>query len=222
MLLIDQPSSRSLESPAIEILATNLFGIVHTGRRLIPNLQVTTFGTPNLNSYEHSKLFGKSIYGTSKNWVLVDSPGDELSFTGNTSTLTSFTMGAFIQTQYSGGNIWNVITIHSMPETGIESGGFRVTLYESGGYLGFREYYISSGNILKELIKTPTYLHGWHHVAVVYNAASRHLYLYRNGAFILNTTLNTEACCSNGGYLIHIHVYYSSILFGKGYKINMS
>ncbi len=75
-----------------------MFGFIPTGSRPLPGLTVYFYWSPppTFNSGRVlSPLFGQALKRENGNWVYLDVPGDELSFTGNSNTLSSFTIGAY-------------------------------------------------------------------------------------------------------------------------------
>ena len=86
-----------IQRPEIEFLATNQFEITQTGSRILNGLQISWQGSPGtFNSGEKkSDLFGEVYKGAIFSSLYIDVSDDSLSFTGTSTTLGAFTMGAY-------------------------------------------------------------------------------------------------------------------------------
>ncbi len=104
-----------LEQPAIEFIATDVFGIVQTGKRNLSGLTATSYG-PSVSTfqsgYTNVALFGQGLKTGPNGTLFIDVADDSLSFTGSSNNLTAFTMGAFynydVQTTFG----WFVLRDH--------------------------------------------------------------------------------------------------------------
>ena len=107
----------TLPQPEIELLATDLFQFTQTGSRSMSPLTVKFQGSPVPSyqpSYVNSELFGAPIKTGGGGWIYIDAPGNELSFTGSSTTLTSFTLGVYYYMGSAGSVTWSIITQHNL------------------------------------------------------------------------------------------------------------
>ena len=200
-------SANTLEQPAIEFLATDLFGIVQTGSRIIPTLKVYFYGSP-LPSFQSGKnlsaLFGQALVSQDTGWVYLDSAGDELSFSGNTATLTSFTMGVYVYNENTNADLLLAIVPHNNGNNDPLSSYTNVRVFTMAqfGSQNWRFYQTNSGGTSAQgLIACSAVTLGWHHFVYVYDAATNQLKTFMDGNLCTTLTIWSSSCCSTGAYV---------------------
>ena len=191
-----------MERPSLEFLGTDIFRIVQTGSRPIPNLKVYFYGNPQPNFQSNkvlSKLFGQALRQEGLGWVYLGSAGNELSFNGATSSLTSFTMGAYVLISETFGDLLLAIVGHSLGDVTPTLNKKRTSFHLTNS--GFKFAQINATN-LKTITPwaVPLNASGWKHVAYTYEAATAKVSLYLDGLFVESRTIDPLACCSSGAY----------------------
>ena len=190
--------SSSLERPVIEFLATDLYEFIPTGSRQLPGLTVKYYGDshPKFQSGRVlSNLFGQALRTRwHQDWVHIDVPGDELSFTGRTNILGSFTVGIYLYApdyDYYRGVLLAVLSNHAMPQDGYyipsyDEWRIAISIYQATIelYQKFKGRYDwdwdDSG--------VPMDVSSWQHVAVTYDAPSAIIKFYFDGIVVSSRT----------------------------------
>ena len=192
--------SNSLERPVIEFLATDVYEFIPTGSRQLPGLTVKYYddSPPKFQSGRVlSTLFGQACKTRwQQDWVHIDVPGDELSITGRTNILGSFTVGIYLYApdyEYHRGILLAAMNNHAVPQDGnyfSEYDNWRILLYRySMSALQLRqtnreEYwtwsYYSAGRMD---------IYSWQHVAVTYDAPSALIKFYFEGILVMSHSI---------------------------------
>ena len=85
-----------LEQPEIELLLTDIYGLVQTGSRNLSGITGTIVGTNGATFQSgtvNSALYGQVLIAGDHGAYYVDVPGNGLSFTGTANAFSAFTMG---------------------------------------------------------------------------------------------------------------------------------
>ena len=200
----------SLGQPEIEFLSTEYFGVAQTGRRSIPGLKVFFYGNetspPTFQSgQKNSDLFGQALKLIWPSWVYIDAPGDELSFTGNTEVLTSYTMGVYMYMADCDFLIWTLLISHNIGDIAFDSipNNVRMSLFRVSASMNTLLLYKidENGNFMQSLLPSISG-QGWHHWAFVYNDVSKILTAYADGTYFSSVANFTKACCGSGAYVL--------------------
>ena len=104
-----------MQQPEIEFLATYKFGITQTGSRLLNDLKVSWKGNGEgtyQSGEKNSDLFGEAVQAAYDGSLYIDVSDDSLSFTGNSTTLEAFTMGAYFWGPAKNNLAWWLIVPH--------------------------------------------------------------------------------------------------------------
>ena len=110
-----------LETPILEFLSTDVFGVIQTGKRFIKSLNISFSGgvVPQFDfsiNATNSTTGSRALTIPANKYMHLDSAGMELSFTGNSSRVTSFTVGYFVYApQFTGTllqSMWSVLPAH--------------------------------------------------------------------------------------------------------------
>ena len=199
------PKTSSLEQPTIEFLATDVFGIVQTGSRPMPGLVAHYYGSPQptfQSNFQLSPLFGQALLEDGNGWVYLDMPGDELSFSGSDTTITSFTMGCYVLVSETFGDILTVIVPHEFGDSEISShSNYRFYIYvdpSSKVATLLQSNSIGTQNSWANCVVSS--MQGWLHIAFVYDQSTSILKTYMDGKLACSATMQTQSCCSNGAY----------------------
>ena len=186
-----------MEQPDLEFLATDIFGIMQTGKRVISGLSVKFSNTP-VPTFESgqqlSSLFGQALYTNSPGYVYIDADGQDLQFSGNTSAVTSFTVGCYMYGPHTiyetyGQVVWGEIIMHYFADT-TDVPYFRVMPHKSAtevcmGYnIGPDTFGYSTSYVLSSAQQT-----SWIHLAFTYEASTGILSTYVDGQLEVTNTL---------------------------------
>ena len=197
-----------MEQPTIEFLATDVFGIVQTGSRPMPGLVAHYYGSPQptfQSNFQLSPLFGQALREDGNGWVYLDVPGDELSFSGSGTTITSFTMGCYVLVSETVGDILAVIVPHAFGDNDMLASysTYRFYIYfntPSKDASWIQSNSIGTGNSWASCVVSS--MQGWLHIAFVYDQSTSILKTYMDGKLACSVTIQNAACCSNGAYEI--------------------
>ena len=88
-----------METPVLEFMLTDIFRLQQTGKRITNNLSYNFSGAAGFDTeinVTNSTVGTQAFYEPANQTIQIDSPGNELSFTGNSTTVTSFTVGYFV------------------------------------------------------------------------------------------------------------------------------
>jgi len=173
-----------LERPTLEFLATSVFGIVQSGSREIPNLKVTPRSSAKVTL--HSKrsrtpLFGEALKTVSPGFVYLDAPADELSFTGATDLLGSFTLSAFFYVPESSEEALVVAVPHGLGDIDVTSAAltnWRLLLKLLSGQAAFAQTNSAGGTFSVQ--NSGVTGDGWTHFAIAYDAAEQKIKHYKS------------------------------------------
>ena len=198
-----------MERPIIEFLATDKFGIVQTGSRALPGLVVNYYGNPvaTLQSGRVlSSLFGQALKILDSGWVYIDVPGDELSFSGSTTTLGSFTFGMYIYRPESlHQDMMGAVVAHNVGDVDMYT-SLRFAVPSNSGILQINQVNSAGTVIGTPAMSTPNT--NWHHVAYSYEASTKQLNGYMDGTRLQSITLADGTGFGNAGaYLLYISVF---------------
>ncbi len=205
-----------IEQPELEFLATDKFGIVQTGKRIIPGMMVYYRGSdpPAFKSnITLSALFGQVYYTKAPNYVYIDCPGNELQFTGTTTLVGSFTIGTYI---YVPGILSSYVTdlvIHGFTGASASYVSGRITPHADteGNSEKYRMVYLNTGGALVVCNITTLPVEkrsGWVHLAFTYDAASYLLKTYFDGQHAQTQTLPAWSAAGNTGAYCFSLFYY--------------
>ena len=170
-----------LQQPEIEFLATNKFGLMPTGSRILNGLSVTTKGANpyTLQSGKSlSPLFGEALQVGLASGVYFDVADDSLSFSGSNSNVGPFTMGAYAWGPAANNKFWLLIVPHSVTISGdlwYNSNKWRLGIFLSATTAeSFSMAYTSAdgttSNYFPDIKTVPAELRaGWIHVAYTYD-----------------------------------------------------
>ena len=108
-----------MQQPEIEFLATDKFAITQTGSRLLNGLQVSWKGSAGTfqSGKKNSELFGEAVQPAVEGSLYIDVSDDSLSFTGTSTTLGEFTMGAYFWGPARNNLVWFIIVPHQVQFT---------------------------------------------------------------------------------------------------------
>ncbi len=180
---------------------TDKFQYIHTGKRTLSGLTVNSYGgTGTFNSNKvNSALFGQALSVPAASTVYFDVSDDSLSFTGNTTQVAAFTMGAFSWGPGATNIPWFVVVPHSATFSGDFFGSYskwRLAMYliqntAEAAVLCFTNTAGTIADYGTHGISVPTAVRsGWVHLAFTYdpNVKGGNLKGFINGALILNKT----------------------------------
>lgn len=100
--------------PDIEFLVTDRYGTIHTGGRTLSGFSATSLGssyTFNTNKV-NSALFGQALEVKELGSLYFDVTDDSLSFTGNSTILSSFAFGAYMWAPAANNIAWFTVIEH--------------------------------------------------------------------------------------------------------------
>ena len=209
-------TGNSLEQPQIEFLMTDKFGIAHTGKRTIPGLTVDFRGTqkPTFQSNRTlSTFFGQALYALMPNYVYIDAPGEELQFTGNSTVVTSFTLGTYIYYPSTDNIYVTDVVIHQYAGQLTDWNYYRLMPHAENGQSGVQmlstnvggsSYTLCNLRILSAQEKS-----GWVHVTYTFDENSKNLKTYVDG--ILRGNQSFTGMSGNGN--LGAYEIFSQLLF---------
>ena len=168
-----------MEQPEIEFIATEKFRITQTGNRLLQGLRASWIKKAGTfqSGKKNSELFGEAVQPAYFGSLYIDVSDDSLSFTGRTTILWAFTMGAYFWGPASNNVAWFIVVPHSANFTCdlLDDGtNWRVAMglvHETADYasLAFSTS-VADVNLGKFEFSIPTELRGgWIHLAFTYN-----------------------------------------------------
>ena len=168
-----------MQQPEIEFLATDKFAITQTGSRVLKGLQVSWKGTAGTfqSGKKNSELFGEAAQPAIGGSLYIDVSDDSLSFTGRSTLLWAFTMGAYFWGPARNNKVWFIIVPHQAQFTGdlwLDSTKWRLAMFILQDLAEEASLAISNtagyGDHQRFLFTIPSELRsGWFHVAYTYN-----------------------------------------------------
>ena len=203
-----------MPQPEIEFLATDKFAITQTGSRVLNGLIVSWKGTAG--SYQSGKknsdLFGEAVQPSYAGSLYIDVSDNSLSFTGTSTTLGAFTMGAYFWGPASNNIAWYIIVPHQAQFTSDLHGvttkwRLAMFLWQNTAEQASLTYSTSAAasNWENILFPIPTELRsGWIHLAHSYNPneSGGTLRTFVNGNLLYTrTSLDLKVYGSQGAYV---------------------
>ena len=199
-----------MAQPEIEILATDKFGIIQTGKRLIPTLSVAMRGSPlpTLKSnYSLSDLFGEAATVTTPGYIYMDAAGTELQFTGSSNTVSSFTMGTYVYGPKTCETVWSQMVPHGYNGQTDDWQFMRMYFPYIGcstyrTIIGYTNTAATGGSLATMgLNVSAEKASGWYHVAYSFDSNTGLLKGFVNGEFIyLENKAGWTANGASGAY----------------------
>ena len=191
-------ASNYLQQPDIEFLSTSKFGMLHTGSRQIPDLGIQFYGNilPNFNyGITASNLFGDALHTqpNSAGYVYLNTAGASLSFSGNGSSFSNFTIGSYVlyNSSLATNEIWYFMINSQLPAQNNK------VKYETDWRIGLRCIVDSNSKWVTRLmysydtnsstavaryddqveINQEDLNYGWRHVAVTFDGIKFRIYI---------------------------------------------
>ena len=198
-----------LERPSIEFLATEKFGFMQTGSKVISGLVVNFRNTPIPTFQSNiikSELFGQIMYMQSPGYVYVDSAGTEFTFSGASETLTSFTVGMYVYATSSRNAMWIQVSNHGFTKVPPYSvSDFRIHLHgvwDGSGMLNVVANSNGQGNVEGyRYYGGSDVQNGWVHVMTSFDATTGSMKIHFNGDAGVQIGTFTQSYGLTGAYV---------------------
>ena len=203
-----------MEQPEIEFLATDKYQITQTGSRILNGLQVSWKGTAGTyqSGQKNSDLVGEAILIASSSSLYIDASDDSLSFTGSSTTLAAFMMGAYFWGPGLNNVAWYIMVPHDaqfVSDLLNDATKWRLAMYLTENTAERASSTYSTVSATKDwtthLFYVPTELQaGWIHLAYTYNTSETGgtLRIYVNGIEEwVRTNLGMSVYGSQGPYV---------------------
>ncbi len=160
------------------------FQFIPTGKRQLTGLQATWKGSNGSfqSGQVQSQLFGQALQVPTGSSLYFDVTDDSLSFTGTSSVVSSFTMGAFFWGPNLNNKVWFLIVPHNAAFTSDLYQDFMnwrlaLFLYQDTAHeasLAFTNEAGNAADYLTLIFAVPTELrNGWIHLAISYNQSEQ-------------------------------------------------
>ena len=203
-----------VQQPEIEFLATDKFAITQTGSRVLNGLHVSWMGTDGTfqSGKKTSELFGYAVQPASRGSLYIDVSDDSLSFTGTSTTLSAFTMGAYFWGPARNNVVWFIIVPHEaqfINDLYVDTTKWRLGMFiqhETADFASLAYSDSKADNYFDTFVfPIPNELRsGWIHLAHTYNPneSGGTLRSYVNGNLILTRSgLAWKVYGSEGAYV---------------------
>ena len=211
-----------MQQPEIEFLATDKFHITQTGSRNLNGLQASWKGSNGTyqSGKKNSDLFGEAVQTGSGGALYIDVSDASLSFTGSSTTLAAFTMGAYFWGPAWSNKVWFIMVQHQAQFSSdlfFETTKWRLAMFIMQGTAEDASLAYSTNtaasNFENFLFTIPTELRsGWIHLAHKYNPSESAgtLRSYVNGnLFLTRNTLALKVYGSQGAYVKKFYITYT-------------
>ena len=158
-----------------------------------------------------SSLFGQAVKLFDSGWVYIDVPRDELSFSGSTTTLGSFTVGMFIYRPASLNQVmFCAINMHSIEDTDLYS-NYRFSTTTNPGRVNFQQQ--PHDGFTREYPDMKLADTGWKHVVFSYEASRKQLDGYVDGTLLQSSRIKDRNANGNEGAYVSVSFKFLKSLF---------
>ena len=186
-------------------MLTDIFRLQQTGKRITNNLSYNFSGAAGFDTeinVTNSTVGTQAFYEPANQTIQIDSPGNELSFTGNSTTVTSFTVGYFVYGPRFNTDQMNILW--GMLPTHEYSNQSRFLFIHRKGAVVAR-IYSNYGTITSLILsENPSKWSNWFHVTFTFEQSTRRIIGFIDGLPMGNTTLSYSwnAQGTSGGFAI--------------------
>ena len=184
---------QTLEQPDLEFLLSEVFGVVQTGKRYLAGLSVKFKGSPGptfKSNRSHSTLFGQGLFTARPGHLYLDIAGNGLNVGGTTTTVTSFTFGAFVYVPQTNDQYMAILAVHNYDSpTGTDDWSYRYRIQPAiKGTLDATNLWsiwtVGTGADLSEVAIALEKRSGWLHVAFTFDVNTGIMSTFYDGSLV--------------------------------------